>query len=249
MGATGIGEMAMPPDGAARELVPFARLDHDELTDLAASVEWLNAPAGLRLFTVGDPSDGMYGVLSGRVRVYALDDGPGGAQRRCRARRHLRRGFRCSSAGPLAHRGGRPRRPARQGDAGRFAELMCSAHVATGVASLYAARFAGRPDPAEAPDHPPAVVVDAAVGRDDCDSCRLHHYIDHDEGRSHRVPRRARSSSWCRDCDGIHGSSPSPPPLDAGSDDKRPRTSRCQRRPMTAISRQPTMRTDRGRGR
>ncbi len=168
---TGTTEVAMPPDGATRlrELVPFARLDHDELAELAAGVQWLDAPAGVRLFSVGDPPDGMYGVLSGRIRFFALDEG---------------RELLSADAGPgvifgevsLLVGGGRSRTAVVARDAllvkvtpERFAELMSSAHVAAGVASLYAARFAARPDPAGATEHPMSVVVDAAVGSADRD--------------------------------------------------------------------------------
>src|SRR6188472_1244148 len=171
MGETAMTEVAVPADGAARlqALVPFARLDADELTDLAASVQWLHAPAGVRLFTVGDEPDGMYGILSGRVRFYAVDEG---------------REVLTSDAGPgvtfgevsLLVGGGRSRTGIVAREAmlvkitpERFAELMSSARVAAGVASLYAARFAAQPDPAGAADHAAAIVVDAAVAPADRD--------------------------------------------------------------------------------
>jgi NTE family protein len=171
MGETGMTEIAVPEDGAARlqKLVPFGRLDHDELTALAASVQWLHAPAGVRLFSVGEAPDGMYGILSGRIRFFGDDEG---------------REVLTADAGPgvtfgevsLLVGGGRSRTAVVARDAllvkvspERFAELMSSAHVAAGVASLYAARFAARPDPAAAPDHPVEVVVDAAIGSADRD--------------------------------------------------------------------------------
>ena len=66
-----------PPD--ARELIGallvFRHLDDAGLDVLAAAVEWLHVPAGARLFTVGDEPDGMYGLISGRVRFFAEEDG------------------------------------------------------------------------------------------------------------------------------------------------------------------------------
>ncbi len=66
-----------PPD--ARDLIGallvFRHLDDAGLDALAAAVEWLHVPAGARLFTVGDEPDGMYGLISGRVRFFAEEDG------------------------------------------------------------------------------------------------------------------------------------------------------------------------------
>ena len=53
----------------------FRHLDDAGLDALAAAVEWLHVPAGARLFSVGDEPDGMYGLVSGRVRFFAEEDG------------------------------------------------------------------------------------------------------------------------------------------------------------------------------
>ena len=45
------------------------------LRRLAGAVEWLHADAGVRLFTAGDEPDGMYGIVSGRVRFFTESDG------------------------------------------------------------------------------------------------------------------------------------------------------------------------------
>ncbi len=158
-----------PCDGAARlqALVPFAQLDDDARAELAAAVEWIEAPAGVRLFSVGDSTDGMYGILSGRVRFFAEEDGdivltadagPGVT----------------FGEGSMLVGGGRSRTAVVARDAllirvppEQFKKLMTSPHVAVGVASLFAARFASQPDPATGQEHPPAIAVDAQLAPPD----------------------------------------------------------------------------------
>lgn len=74
-----VGPTATTPPADGRELIGsllvFADLDAAGLDALAASVEWLSVPAGTRLFSVGDPPDGMYGLVAGRVRFFAEYDG------------------------------------------------------------------------------------------------------------------------------------------------------------------------------
>ena len=68
---------APPADAQALigSLIVFRHLDEAGLDALAAAVEWLRVPAGARLFSVGDAPDGMYGLVSGRVRFFAEEDG------------------------------------------------------------------------------------------------------------------------------------------------------------------------------
>ena len=69
--------VAAPPDAA--ELI--ASLDQlgsprdDQLGRLLATIEWVQVPAGRRLFTEGDPADGMYVLFRGRVR-FVLESAP-----------------------------------------------------------------------------------------------------------------------------------------------------------------------------
>ena len=132
-----------------RQLIPFARLDDDALRPLAADVEWLHADAGTRLFSVGDPPDGMYGIVSGRVRFFTETDG------------HVVRTADAGAGvtfgeGSLLVGGGRSRTAVVARDSllvrvppEHFETLMSSPEVATGVAMLLAARFAASPDPAD----------------------------------------------------------------------------------------------------
>jgi NTE family protein len=66
-----------PPDAAdlLRELELFGHPEGDSLSLLDESVEWLEMPAGRRLFTEGDAPDGMYVIIHGRVRFFTEDDG------------------------------------------------------------------------------------------------------------------------------------------------------------------------------
>ena len=152
-----------------RQLIPFARLDDEALRPLAAEVEWLHADAGTRLFSVGDPPDGMYGIVSGRVRFFSEIDG------------HV---VRSADAGPgvtfgegaLLVGGGRSRTAVVARDSllirvppEHFETFMSTPQVATGVAMLLAARFAATPDPSDEPHGPPVVAVDVAAGTADGD--------------------------------------------------------------------------------
>jgi NTE family protein len=69
--------MGVPPD--AREVLlgldalgPLEPARVDELIDAGT---WLQVPAGQRLFSAGDPPDGMYVIVDGRVRFFDEDDG------------------------------------------------------------------------------------------------------------------------------------------------------------------------------
>ena len=48
----------------------FARASEDDLTDIAAILEEREARTGEVVFEKGDPGDGMYIIIEGRVRVY-----------------------------------------------------------------------------------------------------------------------------------------------------------------------------------
>jgi NTE family protein len=68
---------AAPADAVEllRRVDLFSHLDDDQLRALLDDVEWLRVPAGTRLFSAGDAPDGMYAILSGRVRFFAEDGG------------------------------------------------------------------------------------------------------------------------------------------------------------------------------
>ncbi len=60
-----------------RGLEVFGYPEGEQLAALVEAVEWLYVPAGQRVFSTGDPPDGMYVILSGRVRFFAeTTDGP-----------------------------------------------------------------------------------------------------------------------------------------------------------------------------
>ena len=104
-----------PEDAVARlrQLIPFARLDDAALRRLAGAVEWLRADAGVRLFTVGDEPDGMYGIVTGRVRFFTETDGHVVDDGRRRAGDHVRRRRAAGRRRSLAHGGRRSGRRAR----------------------------------------------------------------------------------------------------------------------------------------
>ena len=124
-------------------------------------------PAGVRLFSEGDAPDGLYGIITGRVRFFADVDG---------------RTVLTAEAGPsitfgegsMLLEGGRSRTAVVTRDAllvrvapEHFQSLMSSSPVvATGVASQLAARFALSDDPA-AERAPATIAIDATVGTDD----------------------------------------------------------------------------------
>ena len=121
----------------------------------------------MRLFNEGDAPDGLYGIVSGRVRFFAEVDG---------------RTVLTADAGPgitfgegsMLLEGGRSRTAVVSRDAllirqspEHFQLLMSSSPVvATGVASLLAARFTASPDPA-AERGPATIAIDSTVRPDD----------------------------------------------------------------------------------
>ena len=139
-----------PPDGRdlLGGLLVFRHLDDAGLDALAAAVEWLHVPAGARLFSIGDEPDGMYGLISGRVRFFADEDG---------------RPLMTAEAGPgitfgegsLLVGGGRSRTAVVVRDAllvrlppELFTTLMAtSPEIATRVAGMLAARIAFKYEP------------------------------------------------------------------------------------------------------
>ena len=159
-----------PLDAVAllQTLIPFARLSDEALAALADTVEWLGVPAGVRLFNEGDaPDDGLYGIVSGRVRFFA------GVDERTVLTAEAGPGI-TFGEGSMLLEGGRSRTAVVSRDAllirlapAHFQSLMSSSPVvATGVASQLAARFAASPDPA-AERAPATIAIDAAVGGDD----------------------------------------------------------------------------------
>ena len=79
----------------------FHGLPQDVLTAIAAEVEWLSLPGGSLLFSVGDPSDSMYVVLSGCLGVYLAQTGD--------RRRFVSRVVAGDTAGEMGLISGRPR--------------------------------------------------------------------------------------------------------------------------------------------
>lgn len=64
-------EPVEPPSDARDMLGGLAELGNPtgaQLDQLVEDVDWLRVPAGRRLFTMGDPGDGMYALFEGRVR-------------------------------------------------------------------------------------------------------------------------------------------------------------------------------------
>lgn len=59
------------PDGAAGVTTAEERT----LADLEASLQWLRLPGGAVLFQAGEPSDALYILIGGRLRVVAPEDG------------------------------------------------------------------------------------------------------------------------------------------------------------------------------
>ena len=66
-----------PCDAAqrVRVLAILSHVDDELIRDVVAASEWLRVPAGVSLFCVGDPPDGMYGLVSGRMRFFVDEDG------------------------------------------------------------------------------------------------------------------------------------------------------------------------------
>lgn len=157
------------PDDAAeqlRRLILFAELDNATRVALAADAEWLEAPAGSRLFSAGDAPDGLYGILSGRVRFFASVDG------RSVLTADASAGI-TFGEGSVLLGGKRSRTAVVFRDArlvrlppDRFRSLLTSSPtVAIGVAGLLATRFAVPHDPSV--DGAPAVIAVYARSRDD----------------------------------------------------------------------------------
>jgi NTE family protein len=71
-------EPVPPPPDAERILASlgmFAGRDQNAMRPVLDAVEWWFVPAGERLFSVGDPADGMYVIADGRVRFFADIEG------------------------------------------------------------------------------------------------------------------------------------------------------------------------------
>ena len=152
-----------------RTVFPFSQLDAEARQALATVVEWLHAGAGVRLFSMGDAPNGMYGIVSGRVRffiekpegaVLTADVGPGVA----------------FGEGSLLVGGGRSRTAVVWREAllvrvpnERFRDVLSSSEVAAGIAGLLAARFAELPHPPAHTDHPLAIAVDSGAANADRD--------------------------------------------------------------------------------
>lgn len=146
-------------------LLPFARLGSQARQALAAAAEWLEAPAGVRVFSCGDEPDGMYGIVSGRVRFFTEDEGR--AEFTAEAGPGVTFG-----EGSLLLGGGRSRTAVVSRDAllvrlspADFQSLMAaSPDVATVVAGTFAWRLANVHDPA-AERVPALIALDAAAMR------------------------------------------------------------------------------------
>ena len=57
----------------------FRGVSREALATLAQEIEWLSLPSGCQLFAQGDPADGLYVVLTGRLGVFRTE--PDGQQR------------------------------------------------------------------------------------------------------------------------------------------------------------------------
>ena len=70
-----------PPPSTARHLlgslVELGNPHGEQLDLLVDEVDWLKVPAGQRLFTMGEPGDGMYALFEGRVR-FLIENETGG---------------------------------------------------------------------------------------------------------------------------------------------------------------------------
>ena len=159
--------VAAPDDAATRlrELAILAHVDDQLIHDVVAAVEWLRVPAGVSVFRVGDPPDGMYGLVSGRMRFFAEEDG------RPILTAETTAGL-TFGEGSLLIGGGRSRTAVVVRDAelvrlppARFQQLMAtSPTLATSIAGSFAARFAFQ-DAAEAPTALSTITVDVASSR------------------------------------------------------------------------------------
>ncbi len=67
--------MAISDASALRQFNIFARLDDQEIRDLAAQLDSKHYLKGQRLFSVGDPGGSMFLIASGQVEIYIVDDG------------------------------------------------------------------------------------------------------------------------------------------------------------------------------
>lgn len=156
------------PDDAAtrlRTLAILAHVDDELIHDLVAAVVWLRIPAGVSVFRIGDPPDGMYGLVSGRMRFFAEEDG------RPILTAETSAGV-TFGEGSLLIGGGRSRTAVVVRDAElvrlpphRFQQLMAtSPTLATSIAGSFAARFAFQ-DQAEAPTALSTITVDVSSSR------------------------------------------------------------------------------------
>src|SRR5258705_1521556 len=66
--------MAISDASALRQFNIFARLDDQEIVDLAAQLDSKKYLKGQRLFSVGDPGGSMFLIASGQVEIYIVDD-------------------------------------------------------------------------------------------------------------------------------------------------------------------------------
>ena len=214
--------VAPPPDATARlrALAILAHVDDQLLADVAAAVEWLHVPAGQSVFRVGDPPDGMYGLVSGRIRFFAEEDG----QPILTAETSASITF---GEGSLLIGGGRSRTAIVVRDAelvrlppSQFQQLMAtSPTLATSIAGSFAARFAFE-EAAEASAAIGTIAVDVAS-----DQAHIEWFVEQLHGASgievvlvdHRRPGSLDAARQCdllllvrsgqrppHDLDGLH---------------------------------------------
>ena len=149
-----------------RALAILAHVDDQLIRDVVAASDWLRVPAGVSLFRVGDPPDGMYGLVAGRMRFFVEEDG------RPMLTAEASAGV-TFGEGSLLIGGGRSRTAVVVRDAelvrvqpDRFQQLMAtSPTLATSIAGSVAARFAFQ-DAAAAPAAISSIMVDVASSND-----------------------------------------------------------------------------------
>ena len=66
--------MSISDASVLRQFNIFARLDDQEIKDLAAQLDTKKYLKGQRLFAVGDPGGSMFLIASGQVEIYIVDD-------------------------------------------------------------------------------------------------------------------------------------------------------------------------------
>jgi NTE family protein len=164
--------VARPSDARQRlrTLAILAAVDDELLDEIEAAVDWLRVPAGTCVFRVGDPPDGMYGLVTGRIRFFAEEDGRSVLTAEANAGITF-------GEGSLLIGGGRSRTAVVVRDAElarlppeRFRDLMStSSALAMSIAGSVAARFA-------VPTDVPAlslssIAIDAPSGQRDVRWC------------------------------------------------------------------------------